>query len=62
MTTRTSPIAHIVVNEGGVSHNIAIELRPGVIFGNPDEFPGLAKDIAAGLLDAYRTTPPQAHA
>jgi hypothetical protein len=62
MTTRTSPIAHIVVNEGGVSHNIAIELRPGVIFGNPDEYEGLAKDIAAGLLDAYRTNPPQARA
>lgn len=59
---RTAPIAHIVVNEGGVSHNIAVELRPGVIFGNPDEYEALAKDIAAGLLDAYRTNPPQARA
>jgi hypothetical protein len=60
MNIRTVPIAHIVVNEGAVSHNIAVELPAGVIFGNPDSFNDLAKCIAAGLQTAYETNPPRA--
>jgi hypothetical protein len=43
-------------------HQIAIEVPVGVQFGDPGTFTSLSQSIAAGLLDAYRTYPPQAEA
>lgn len=41
-------------------HQIAIEVPIGTAFGDPGTYPVLSKSIAAGLLAAYQTYPPQA--
>jgi hypothetical protein len=43
-------------------YQISIEVPVGVQFGDPGTYAALSRSIAAGILDAYRTYPPQAEA
>lgn len=49
---------HVITTPEG--HHIAIEVPLGARFGDPATYPALSQAIAAGLLAAYETYPPQA--
>lgn len=49
---------HALVQVG--QHQITVELPGGIRVGDPTWTHQVAKNIAAGLEDAYRTWPPQA--